>query len=48
MRRLNLQSEETRLIQVVMALSAFLMPPTSAAVRGEPFEKDWPPNGLWQ
>lgn len=48
MRCLNLQPEEMRLTQVVTAPSAFLMPPTSAAVRGEPFEKDWPPSGLWQ
>jgi hypothetical protein len=39
--------EELTLDQVLPQLEAFLMPPTLAAAKGEPFESHWPAGGPW-
>jgi hypothetical protein len=47
LKRARLRMEELTLDQVLPQLEAFLMPPTLAAAKGEPFESHWPAGGPW-
>ena len=46
-RRVEL-SPAVSLESITEVLRRFLLPPTGAAARGEPFERDWPAGGDWR
>ncbi len=43
----KLETENVGLERVTAVLRDFLMPPATALVKGEPFEKTWPVSGPW-
>lgn len=44
----NLRAEKKPFSEVVAILQGFLMPPSHAISRGEPFEMVWQPRGSWE
>ncbi len=44
----NLRAEKKPLSEVVTILQGFLMPPSQAIAKGEPFEMIWQPPGPWE
>jgi hypothetical protein len=44
----NLRAEKKPLSELVAIVQGFLMPPSQAIARGEPFEMVWQPPGSWE